>query len=455
MKALLEHPAPGPHAGMSPVGARLPRKRVTLPPGLSLGGLASRSLELRELRYFQSVARTGNFGRAARELNIGQPNVSHQVQKLEQELGTQLLIRHGRGVTLTRAGSCLMERIDAIMALLSAPLEQAQAPEQTTGTISIALPAEAAPLLVPHLLEACRARWPNVTLNIREGTSASLEEWVLDRRVDIAVLQDPPLLNELDVEPVIAERLGLVSEVRTGWIDEIGPVRVRQLGGLKLILPHPRHWIRRLVDSAAFRRGVVLDRVQQADGVPLIKEMVRNGLGRTVLPYAAVRDEAARGSLLFRPIEHDQIVAVHAIACHGGDAPAPFVTEVRRLLRDLMLSLVTSGHWAGATSVASKSSDGDGDSAGFPGGGDLPRGNGISANAVPGIRNSVDVPEGHGVSNTLAQREVNPARFAQRDAVPASLSRRASMSAGVAQSGDISPNFAETGAVPAAEAAIE
>src|ERR1700686_2062968 len=44
------------------------------------------TLELRELRYFQSVARTGNFGRAARELNVGQPNVSHQVRKLEEEL---------------------------------------------------------------------------------------------------------------------------------------------------------------------------------------------------------------------------------------------------------------------------------------------------------------------------------------------------------------------------------
>src|SRR4051812_14634817 len=155
------------------------------PSGMSLGGLASRALELRELRYFHSVARTGNFGRAARELNIGQPHVSHQVQKLEQGLGTQLLIRHSRGVTLTPAGSCLMERLDVILGLLNAPLEQAATPEQTTGTISLALSAESAPLLAPRLLEACSTRWPDVTLAIREGISASLEQWVLDRRVDI------------------------------------------------------------------------------------------------------------------------------------------------------------------------------------------------------------------------------------------------------------------------------
>jgi LysR family transcriptional regulator, nitrogen assimilation regulatory protein len=315
---------------------------------ISLGGLASRALELRELRYFHSVARTGNFGRAARELNIGQPNVSHQVQKLEQELGTQLLIRHGRGVTLTHAGSCLMERLDVILGLLSAPLEAAPAPEQTTGSISLALPAESAPLLVPRLLEACGRRWPDVKLAFREGVSASLEEWILDRRVDIAVLQDPPTLDELDVEPVLTERLGLVSGVRMLRLEGTDSVRVRHLADLKLILPQPRHWIRRLVDNAAFRRGIVLDRVQQVDGVSLTKEMVRDGHGHTVLPFVAVREEVARGSLAFRPIDHDPLLTIHAIASRGGIAPAPFVTDVKRLLRDEMSSLARSGAWAGA-----------------------------------------------------------------------------------------------------------
>ena len=329
MKTVPEHGIPaGPLLGMSPGG---------------------RALELRELRYFHSVARTGNFGRAARELNIGQPNVSHQVQKLEQELGTRLLIRHGRGVTLTQAGSCLMERLDVILGLLSAPLEPAAAPEQTTGSISLALPAEFAPLLVPRLLEACRARWPNVTLAVREGTSASLEEWVLDRRVDLAVLQDPPALDELDVEPVLTERLGLVSGVRTIRLEGTDQIRVRHLADLKLILPQSRHWIRRLVDSAAFRRGIVLRQVQQVDGVSLTKEMVRDGHGHTVLPFVAVRDEVARGTLAFRPIDHDPLLTVHAIASRGGVAPAPFVKEVRRLLRDEMSSLARSGAWAGAT----------------------------------------------------------------------------------------------------------
>jgi LysR family nitrogen assimilation transcriptional regulator len=315
--------------------------------------LAGRSLELRELRYFHSVARTGNFSRAARELNIGQPNVSYQVQKLENELGTRLLIRHGRGVTLTQAGSCLMERLDVILGLLSAPLEPAPAPEQTTGAISLALPAEPAPLLVPRLLDACRTRWPSVKLTVREAASASLEEWVLNRRVDIALLQDPPDIDEFEVEPVLSERLGLVSGVRSLRLEGTNTVWVRHLAALNLVLPDPRHWVRRLVENAASRRGVVLGRVQQVDGVALAKEMARDGHGHTILPFVAVRDEVARGSLSFRPIEHDPIMAVHAIATRRGVVPAPFVTEVRDLLRDLMAGLARTGVWPGASVTGS------------------------------------------------------------------------------------------------------
>jgi LysR family nitrogen assimilation transcriptional regulator len=326
-------------------------------PGVSLDAPASRALELRDLRGFHSVARTGNLARAARELNISQPNVSYQVQKLEQELGTQLVIRHRRGVTLTQAGSCLMERLDVILDLLNAPLEPAVTSERPIGTIVVAMPPELVPLLVPLLLEECQERWPHVTLVVREGASASLEEWVLNHRVDVAVLQDPPALDELTIEPVVTERLGLVSGVRTIRLEGTDSVWVRQLAELRLILPHPRHWIRRSVDSAAFRRGIVLNQVEQADGVALIKEMVRGSSRHTVLPFAAVRDEVASGTLSFLPIDRGPLVTIHAIASRRGAVAAPFITEVSRLLREMMAIQARSGEWAGAnvTGILAKS----------------------------------------------------------------------------------------------------
>jgi LysR family nitrogen assimilation transcriptional regulator len=327
------------------------RAELGISPATFGARIAGRPLELRELRYFHAVACTGNFGRAARELNVSQPAVTTQVQKLERQLGMQLLIRHGRGVTLTQAGSCLIERLNTIIGLLNAPLVEASEPEKTKGLITLALPSETAPLLFPPFFEACRTRWPNLTVAVQEGSSASLEEWVLQRRVDIAVLQDPAALHQLDVEPVLTEQLGLVSDIRVIPLERMSSIRVRQLAGVKLILPHQRHWIRRLAESAASRRGIALEQVQQADGVPLIKEMVRKGFGHTILPYAAVRDEVARGTLSFVPICHDTLFTVHAIACHNGTVPDPLVRAVRSLLRDVMSNMVRNGAWAGATAI--------------------------------------------------------------------------------------------------------
>jgi LysR family nitrogen assimilation transcriptional regulator len=314
--------------------------------GFSLGGMAGRALELRELRYFHSVARTGNFGRAARELNITQPAVTLQVRKLEEELGTPLLIRHGRGVTLTRAGAALMERVEQVMSLLSAPLDAAETPDTASGLLTLGVPSESAPLLVPPLIERCRAVCPSITLAIREGTSASLEEWLIDQRVDVALVQDPPALDELEIEPLVEEPLGLVSGTRRPLGNVSGPVRMRQLGGLPLVLPHPRHWIRRRVEQAAFRCGLTLNVVQQLDSVPLIREMVRSGLGCSVLPFAAVRDEVARGSLAFHPFGHEPLFTVHALAWRRA-AQAPSMIGFRRFLRDAVSEFALSGVWAG------------------------------------------------------------------------------------------------------------
>ena len=336
----MAQPQMGASLGNSPLGA------------MSLGGLAHRPLEMRELRYFHSVARAGNFGRAARELDVAQPTITKQVQKLEESLGTQLFIRHGRGVTLTPAGSCLLDRIDIIMNLLRAPLHEARGPEAPAGTVSLALPPECSPLLVPPLIARCRALWPRLGLTVREADSASLEEWVLGGRIDVALLQDPAALDELEVDPILTERLGLVVSARSSLGDSSAPVRARDLAGLAMILPQPRHWIRRRVENAWFQRGLNLDRVQEVEGVAVMKEMARNELGCAILPFSAVRDEVGRGLLAFRPIEQMPLFAVHAIARRrGGDAP-PVIPAFARALREVMSALVDQGSWAGASLAA-------------------------------------------------------------------------------------------------------
>jgi LysR family transcriptional regulator, nitrogen assimilation regulatory protein len=300
-------------------------------------------LELRELRYFAAVAQSGNFGRAAQQLKITQPTLSHQIRKLEDELGTQLLVRHARGVTLTPSGTSLLERLDTIMHLLAAPLQQVSE-EAVHGTVSLAMPAEVAPLLVPPLVTAFHERWPHVTLEVKEATSGTLEAWLLSGRVDIALVQDPPELDELCSEPLLRENLGLVAAPCSRVANCDAPVRLRELAQHQLILPRAEHWIARRVVSAAFQRGVRITPLFEVDSIALIKELVRSMIGCAVLPAMAVRDELARGSLVFRPIEQPTLCATHAIAFRHTPTE-PQLRDFVDVVRDVVMALAKDRTW--------------------------------------------------------------------------------------------------------------
>jgi LysR family transcriptional regulator, nitrogen assimilation regulatory protein len=312
-------------------------------------------VELRELRCFAIVAHSGSFRRAAQELKISQPTLSHQIRKLEDALGTQLLVRHTRGVTLTPSGACLLDRLDTIMHLLAAPLQQA-GEEAVHGTVSVAMPAEVAPMLVPALVAAFHATCPQVTLDVQEAASGTLEAWLLSGRVDIALVQDPPELDELCVEPLLSENLGLVAAPRSRLGDSDAPVRLRELAEHKLILPRAQHWIARRLASAAFQRGVRIEPAFRVDSLALTKEMVRSLLGCTVLPGMAVRDELARGTLVFRPIEQPTLCATHAIAFRQ-TTMEPRLRGFVEVVRGVVMALANDGTWKGARIARPEAND--------------------------------------------------------------------------------------------------
>ncbi len=323
---------------------------VTFPLPVDLVSLQSeareKALGLRDLRYFLSVAHTGNLGRAARALNVSQPAISLQLRKLEEGLGTQLLLRHGRGVTLTPAGACLRDRLQTVMKILASPLDD-EAADTAPQTMSIAVPPDIGAALVPPLVTAFRERWSDTTLDVRESDGPHPEEWVLHRQVDLAILQDPPALPELDIFPLLSEELGLIAPPPSRLVQDPHPLSIRELPGDSLILPAEPHWIRRRLDQAAQQSGARLNPVLQANSVALTKIMVRSGLGYTILPHAAVQDEITRGALVFRPMGQPALRFTRAIAFHRA-ASNSAVATFAGIVREVMTTLAERGAWPGA-----------------------------------------------------------------------------------------------------------
>lgn len=121
------------------------------------------------LRVLQQVARSGSLAAAARSLSYTQPAVAHHIGELEREVGTPLIVRHGRGVRLTEAGTALAAHADAVLARLSAAEDEVAAIAGLhAGRVRVAAYPTAAATLVPRALVALRADHPGIAVSLDE-----------------------------------------------------------------------------------------------------------------------------------------------------------------------------------------------------------------------------------------------------------------------------------------------
>jgi len=159
-------------------------------------------MDVRQLRYFLTVARCGSFSRAAVELNIAQPALSHHVANLEAELGVKLFERSTKGVTATECGETLIRHSEKILRQMAkAALDVKITSAQPSGAVSIGLPTSISLGLTVPLLHEVEARYPAIALKIIENHSGYLSEWVLAGRLDMAVLFDIDPASPFDLKP--------------------------------------------------------------------------------------------------------------------------------------------------------------------------------------------------------------------------------------------------------------
>ncbi|HEY3143891.1 MAG TPA: LysR substrate-binding domain-containing protein [Acidimicrobiales bacterium] len=165
------------------------------------------------LRVFQQVARCGSLAGAARELSYTQPAVAHHVSELEREVGTPLVIRHGRGVRLTEAGVALATHADAILARLAAAHEEVSAiAGLRAGRVRIAAYPTAAATIVPRALAALLADHPDIDASLDELEPPEALAALRSGDADLAVVFTYPeapaetdrdlTISDLDDDPI-------------------------------------------------------------------------------------------------------------------------------------------------------------------------------------------------------------------------------------------------------------
>lgn len=250
------------------------------------------NLELRQLRYFVTVAEELHFGKAALRLHMTQPPLSQTIQALEELLGTALFERNRRGVTLTAAGAALLPEARRMLAQaqeLPQLVQRAAAGE--VGRLSLAFVSSADYSVLPPFLRAYRAAYPQVQINLQEATSDLQLDDLLHARIDAGLLI-PPLPDksraELDYLPVLNEPLILAAPAGLDALKAPGPVALADLPPLPLII-FPRAIAPALYDAvlAVFgAAGITPEIGQQAIQMQTIVSLVSAGMGLALVPQS-------------------------------------------------------------------------------------------------------------------------------------------------------------------------
>jgi DNA-binding transcriptional LysR family regulator len=164
-------------------------------------------MELVALRTFQAVVEEGGILAASRKLNTVQSNVTGRIRRLEEELGTELFFRKGRGLELAPSGKVLLDYARRMLLLERQTSAAVRMVGESVGELRIGAMETFAALHLPTALKSVRAEHPQLELRVFTDTTATLIERVLTHKLDCAFVAGPIVHPELDFEELVVEEL--------------------------------------------------------------------------------------------------------------------------------------------------------------------------------------------------------------------------------------------------------
>ena len=261
-------------------------------------------MDLKQLTSFVQVAELGSFTRAAAVLRVAQPALSRQVRALEVELRQTLFERNGRGVTLTPAGTRLLAHGRGILQQVQRAVQDLE--EQrgaATGMVSIGLPPTLSRTLTAPLVEAFRERFPRAGVSVVEGLTHYMLEWLVQGRIDCALVYNATPSSHVALAPVLEERLHLISARVPGRARQTPrPVMLAELATRDLVIPSRPHALRMRVESALAEAGLTPRVALEIESVGAMLALVQRHALHAVLAVTALQGQADGERLQARPI---------------------------------------------------------------------------------------------------------------------------------------------------------
>lgn len=251
-------------------------------------------LTLKQMHYFDALARTLHFGRAAEAVSVSQPALSAQIAEMETRLNCRLFERARGPVVLSEAGRRLLPGVRRILEEVRALEEQFQQERGVlVGTLRVGMIPTIAPYLLPSLVPFLSADYPKLNFQVREAITETLVALLMAGELDAIVAAHPIDGDGLAHRTLFRDRFFMAASINDRDVLT-SPLNQNKVALDRLLLLEEGHCLR---DQAlAVCKGAQQKRLVSfgATSLPTLLQMVSHGMGQTLLPEIAIHAEANR-----------------------------------------------------------------------------------------------------------------------------------------------------------------
>ena len=260
-------------------------------------------MDLRQLEIIRAIAETGSFTAAGGKLHVSQSAISRQILLLEEELKEPVFLRVGRRIRITPAGESLLQLSHRVFLDLKdtiAGITDSQ--ESLRGQIRLLGGMTVCLYVFPQLLAEVKRQHPEVEFKLVTGSSERLVAHLRAGTGDLAFLTLPVDQPDLVTLPVTQEELMLVTAAKHP-LSRKRKILPQDLVRQPFVLFEPESNTRRVLDEFFMTSRIDPQIVMETENVEIIKAMVRNGVGISIIPFQAVSRDVASGHLFCARIE--------------------------------------------------------------------------------------------------------------------------------------------------------
>ncbi|MBU6410365.1 MAG: LysR family transcriptional regulator [Verrucomicrobia bacterium] len=259
-------------------------------------------LDSRQLRAFCVLARTGSFTQTAREVHVTQSGISHSMKALETETGCRLLDRLGKKVVLTQAGEQLLQYAQKILAEMETARESlTQLGKWGKGRLRLGGSTTACQHLIPPVLREFKESFPDHAISLEPGDTPELIASLLRHRIDLALSLEADREPQLEFHLLFTDELHFIVSPLHPWARG-RRVERKEIPRQNYILYSKRSITFRLIEDYFRKEQMVLNTVIEVGSMEATKELVKLGLGISILAPWIARKEIEEGSLVALPL---------------------------------------------------------------------------------------------------------------------------------------------------------